>query len=58
MIYTDKTKKAMKLCFEAYKDQLDKSGVPYVFHPFHVAEQMSDEVTTIVALLYDVVEEE
>ena len=58
MIYTDKTKKAMKLCFEAHKDKLDKSGVPYVFHPFHVAEQMSDEVTTIVALLYDVVEEE
>ena len=58
MIYTDKTKKAMKLCFEAHKDQLDKSGMPYVFHPFHVAEQMSDEITTIVAVLYDVVEEE
>lgn len=48
----------MKLCFEAHKDQLDKSGMPYVFHPFHVAEHMKDEVTTIVALLYDVVEEE
>ncbi|MBQ4511981.1 MAG: hypothetical protein IJP51_07675 [Acidaminococcaceae bacterium] len=58
MIYTDKTKKTMKLCFEAHKDQLDKSGMPYVFHPFHVAEQMTDEVTTIVALLYGVVEEE
>ncbi len=57
MIYTDKTKKAMKLCFEAHKDQLDKSGMPYVFHPFHVAEQMSDEATTIVALLHDVVED-
>ena len=34
MIYTDKTKIAMKLCFEAHKDQLDKSGMPYVFHPF------------------------
>ena len=57
MIYTDKTKKAMKLCFKAHKDQLDKSGMPYVFHPFHVAEQMTDEVTTIVALLHDVVED-
>ena len=57
MIYTDKTKKAMKLCFEAHRDQVDKSGVPYVFHPFHVAEQMKDEVTTIVALLHDVVED-
>ena len=57
MIYTDKTKKAIKLCFEAHKNQVDKSGMPYVFHPFHVAEQMKDEVTTIVALLHDVVED-
>ena len=57
MIYTDKTKKAMKLCYEAHKGQVDKSGLPYVFHPFHVAEQMTDEATTIVALLHDVVED-
>lgn len=57
MIYTDKTKKAMKLCFEAHKNQVNKSGMPYVFHPFHVAEQMTDEATTIVALLHDVVED-
>ena len=57
MIYTPNTKKAMKLCFEAHKDQKDKSGLPYVFHPFHVAEQMPDEKTTIVALLHDVIED-
>ena len=57
MIYTDMTKKAMKLCFEAHKDQVDKSGMPYVFHPFHLAEQMKDENTTIVALLHDIVED-
>ena len=57
MIYTEKTKKALKLCFEAHKDQVDKSGLPYVFHPFHLAEQMQDENTTIVALLHDVVED-
>ena len=57
MIYTENTKKALKLCFEAHKDQVDKSGMPYVFHPFHLAEQMNDEVTTIVALLHDVVED-
>ena len=57
MIYTDMTKKALKLCFEAHKDQVDKSGAPYVFHPFHLAEQMSDECTTIVALLHDLVED-
>ena len=57
MIYTPMTKKALKLCFEAHKDQIDKSGMPYVFHPFHLAEQMKDEATTIVALLHDVVED-
>lgn len=57
MIYTENTKKALKLCFEAHKDQIDKSGIPYVFHPFHLAEQMNDEVTTVVALLHDVVED-
>ncbi len=57
MIYTKQTKKALTLCFEAHKDQMDKSGLPYVFHPFHLAEQMEDEVTTVVALLHDVVED-
>ena len=51
------TKKALTLCFEAHKKQKDKSGMPYVFHPFHLAEQMEDEDTTIVALLHDVVED-
>ena len=57
MIYTELTKKALKLCFDAHKEQVDKSGVPYVFHPFHLAEQMKDEVTTVAALLHDVVED-
>ena len=57
MIYTELTKKALKLCFEAHKDQVDKTGIPYVFHPFHLAEQMKDEYTTVVALLHDVVED-
>lgn len=57
MIYTTMTKKALKLCYEAHRDQLDKSGMPYVFHPFHLAEQMTTEEATIVALLHDVVED-
>lgn len=57
MIYTEKTKLAMKLCFRAHRDQVDKSGIPYVFHPIHLAEQMPDEDTTIAALLHDVVED-
>lgn len=57
MIYTPLTKKALKLCYQAHRDQTDKSGLPYVFHPFHLAEQMTDEATTVVALLHDVVED-
>lgn len=57
MIYTTLTKKAMKLCFEAHKDQVDKTDMPYVFHPFHLAEQMDDEISTVCALLHDVVED-
>ena len=57
MIYTPITKKALKLCFEAHKEQVDKSGMPYVFHPFHLAEQMQTEETTVVALLHDLVED-
>ena len=57
MIYTDLTKKALKLCFEAHKEQVDKTGMPYVFHPFHLAEQMDDELSTMCALLHDVVED-
>ena len=57
MIYTPLTKKALKLCFEAHKNQVDKTGLPYVFHPFHLAEQMKDEYSTVCALLHDVVED-
>ncbi len=57
MLYTPLTKKALKLSFAAHKDQLDKSGMPYVYHPFHVAEQMETEETVIVALLHDVIED-
>ena len=57
MIYTEQTKKAMRLCFDAHKDQRDKGGLPYVFHPFHLAEQMQTEETVIAALLHDVVED-
>ena len=57
MIYTANTKKALKLCFDAHKNQVDKSGMPYVFHPFHLAEQMETEETIIVALLHDVIED-
>ena len=57
MIYTPNTRKAMIIAFNAHLGQLDKSGVPYIYHPIHVAEQMSTEEECIVALLHDTVED-
>ena len=57
MIYTAQTKKAIILMYNMHKNQLDKGGMPYVLHPFHVAEQMDDEDSTVVALLHDIVED-
>ena len=57
MIYTQMTVKAMKLAYDAHAGQLDYNGVPYIFHPIHLAEQMDDEISCTVALLHDVVED-
>lgn len=57
MIYTEATRRAMKIMYRQHQGQVDKSGVPYVFHPWHVAEQMSDEDEVICALLHDVAED-
>lgn len=57
MIYTKNTRKAMKIAYNAHKEQLDKSGIPYIFHPIHLAEQMNTEEECIVALLHDTVED-
>lgn len=57
MVYTDMTIQAMKVAYAAHEGQTDRSGVPYIFHPIHLAEQMDDELSCTVALLHDVVED-
>ena len=57
MRYTPLTKLAMKLAYAAHRDQTDKSGMPYIYHPIHLAEQMTTETEICVALLHDVVED-
>ena len=57
MIYTHLINEAMKIAYKAHHGQVDKGGIPYIFHPYHLAEQMPDEYTTCVALLHDVVED-
>ncbi len=57
MIYTPLTNKAMRFAYQAHHGQLDHNGVPYIFHPIHVAEQMEEEISCCVALLHDVLED-
>jgi (p)ppGpp synthase/HD superfamily hydrolase len=57
MIYTEMTKKAMRVAYEAHQGQDDKGGAPYIFHPLHLAEQMKDELSVTAALLHDVLED-
>ena len=57
MYYSQLVKTACTILFQAHKDDLDKGGYPYVFHPFYLATQMDDEASTCVALLHDVIED-
>lgn len=57
MVYTKMTIEALKLAYNAHLGQVDSSGLPYIFHPYHLAEQMNDEISCTVALLHDVVED-
>lgn len=57
MLYTPQIQKALLLAWEGHQGQFDKSGYPYIFHPYHLAEQMPDEESTVVALLHDLLED-
>lgn len=57
MVYTAMTKRALRIAFDAHKGQVDKDGLPYIFHPFHLAEQMDTEAEVCAALLHDVIED-
>ena len=57
MIYTELTNKALKFAYNAHHGQLDYNGIPYIFHPLHLAERMEDEISCCAALLHDVVED-
>ena len=57
MIYTDLTRLAMQVAYKAHHGQTDLQGIPYIYHPIHLAEQMETEDTCVVALLHDVIED-
>ena len=57
MIYTPLTNKAMQIAYSAHHGQTDYNGIPYIFHPIHLAESMDDEISCCAALLHDTVED-
>ena len=57
MVYTELTNKALRFAYDAHHGQQDYNGIPYIFHPLHLAEQMDDEISCCAALLHDVVED-
>ena len=57
MLYTPLTNKALQTAYHAHCGQTDRGGVPYIFHPYHLAEQMETEEEICTALLHDVVED-
>ena len=57
MINTKLTRLASKIAYKAHEGQTDKAGVPYIFHPIHIAEQMDSEESCVVELLHDVIED-
>ena len=57
MYYSELVRKACLILYDAHRDDVDKGGYPYVFHPFYLATQMEDEDAVCTALLHDVVED-
>ena len=57
MIYNSRVNWALKVAYGAHMNQTDRAGVPYIFHPYHLAEQMDTDDEIIVALLHDIIED-
>ena len=58
MIYTELTKMAMRIAYDAHYGQVDRGNTPYICHPLHVAAQMGEDETAVTAaILHDVLED-
>lgn len=57
MYYSELVRKACGIMYDAHREDVDKGGYPYVFHPFYLAVQMDDEESVCAALLHDVIED-
>ncbi|WP_029904381.1 GTP pyrophosphokinase [Prevotella sp. 10(H)] len=51
------SEKAIRIAIDAHSGQTDKSGNPYIFHPFRVMDNVNTIEEKIVAALHDVIED-
>lgn len=49
--------RAIEIAVQAHKGQTQKSGLPYILHPFTLMLAMNSDDTRIAAVLHDVVED-
>lgn len=57
MVLTDMTVNALATATDSLHGVMDKAGKPMISHAIAVAESMPDEISTVVALLHDVLED-
>lgn len=57
MLITSRTVLAANYAYHAHDGQFTRSGMPYITHPFAVAENMTSESDTVLALLHDILED-
>lgn len=62
MLYTELTSEALKFAYKKHHGQVDKAGVPYIFHPLAVVEFLPEnyqcnETAVCAALLHDTLED-
>ena len=55
--YNEQFQIALELAVEKHKNQTDKAGNPYIFHPLHVMENVKSKEGKIVAILHDIIED-
>ena len=49
--------RAIEIACHAHEGQLDKAGMPYIFHPIQVMNRVSSDHEKMAAVLHDVVED-
>lgn len=47
----------LQWALKAYEGKTDKGGKPYILHPLRLMARLDDQVSQVVALLHDVIED-